>query len=582
MKKLGKYKGDFTVVKELKVLQDKMELLTEDVLDQLVNLEKLDLVGAGSEFESIPMSSHYSAMKNLKSFIAFHAYYENLDPIAKLTNLETIHICFTNLEKLPDLSALKNLENLTISHADEFCNLTGVENLTNLTHLDIGDTKVSSLAPLKNLAKLERLDIEDSPIDEDKARLLLELSQLACFTTLKRLDSDLISQDEWEVMDKNAMLENSESLRILDTSEIINRLENFDSETIESFEQICVNIQDLKTVFKGHIEERAENGGRDKIALLDTPLKENISKISEKTLTHLIEISFKSPNLSDSYELTVTILDEAIKRKSIVLQEAMSLAFIKAHDRYDAGHRFMSNSVYDTLADSHFAQFEESPLATMLLRTRSSLFLTVMNQGDELGELFYDYFTKATDKELARRVFDKYESYIYEEIRELNGDDVAADILETLESCAKESIITEQLIELSASLNIINEYLTEKNFDNLGKMLEKLENISTDILEDFEWYDVIEDISGDISKLSYNLVYSFFMKYISPELEYKNGKDLFFQLLFMIDSEKVKDDLSTGVEEAYLIEDREIFIELDVDEEAFEEFKESILKLMNP
>ena len=107
-------------------------------------------------------------------------------PIRDLTGLEfAINLTELHLghNRLSNVSALENLTNLTFLDLGInwlLSNVSALENLTNLTFLNLRGNRISDVSPLKNLTKLIELDIQ--------LNRLSDVSPLKNLTNLRFLD----------------------------------------------------------------------------------------------------------------------------------------------------------------------------------------------------------------------------------------------------------------------------------------------------------------------------------------------------------------------------------------------------------
>ena len=86
---------------------------------------------------------------------------EDLDPIGKLTNLETLYLY--DLKKITDVSPLAKLTKLTFLHIGHNSKLKSVKalgKLTKLKYLRLNSTKVADLSYIGNFSALKKLDLE--------------------------------------------------------------------------------------------------------------------------------------------------------------------------------------------------------------------------------------------------------------------------------------------------------------------------------------------------------------------------------------------------------------------------------------
>ena len=104
---------------------------------------------------------------------------EDLEPIGKLTNLETLYLY--DLKKITDVSPLSNLKKLTFLHIGHNSKLKSVKalgKLTKLKYLRLNSTKVADLSYIGNFSALKKLDLEKCPIDTKTVKHLKDCKKL--------------------------------------------------------------------------------------------------------------------------------------------------------------------------------------------------------------------------------------------------------------------------------------------------------------------------------------------------------------------------------------------------------------------
>lgn len=194
---------------------DNVSLLSTDydLLEKLVNLEKIKLVGIGSKDDAQKFFSELTKLKKLKTVEIVDSHIGSIDKLGDIENtvnlsitgnigggvwfsiediellgsderfdeLQSLSLKFINLEKIPNLKRLKELDSLAVSGQE----ITSVdENMVNwdkLTFLEISNTAVSSIDPdvVKQLKKLNSLDISYSKFKD--VYFINELPELESF-----------------------------------------------------------------------------------------------------------------------------------------------------------------------------------------------------------------------------------------------------------------------------------------------------------------------------------------------------------------------------------------------------------------
>ena len=117
---------------------------------------------------------------------------DDLKPIGKLTNLETLYLY--DLKKITDVSPLAKLTKLTFLHIGHNSRLKSVKSLTSLKklkYLRLNNTKFSDLSYIGKFAALYKLDISNCPIDEETVMHLPECKKLKKIV-LDPTDNDIL------------------------------------------------------------------------------------------------------------------------------------------------------------------------------------------------------------------------------------------------------------------------------------------------------------------------------------------------------------------------------------------------------
>ncbi len=514
--------------------------------------------------EPVEMPEEIALLSALKVFKSNFCAYENFEPLSRLKALVEISIESAQLKKVPDLKALKNLETLNIPDSYRLSDISGLKGVTSLKNLNIRHSKVKNLSPIYDLKQLETINIESTPVDDNKYTLISALTSLKSCKSLKEIDAESLSQEDWDALDKVQYQEK------LSNEEILSICKDAGGAGSKKFERACLSILNFKEVFEGEIEEVADFGERDKISFFDKALNQYISGFGDETLIHLIEISFADTRLMDSYELTIIVLHEAIRRKSVSVQDAMAKAFIRGQSGYDSGHRFFGSSVFDTLVDELFSEFEEGPLARVLLETDEQLLYSSQCYGDDVGDSFYDYFRKATDRDMAITVLARYKEFVFEEIARSEDEEDVDYIFESLKKLEGNSIVKEEIAELTKVLSVYSkavksERVAETEIFIREVMLDK----NSEYLKIVDWKNVFE-FEGklkDINAFDFDICYELLMKYIEIYNEDRNKIDSLFTLLYVVDKNKLQKNIIRDLDESKLIDDirYDSIFNLDVD-----------------
>lgn len=89
---------------------------------------------------------------------------EDISCLKYAENLKTCYLDNTNVSDLTPIAGLKNLKRLYIYNNEKVTDISALKDLTQLTILDISETKVTDITSLATLKNLERLDISKTDI----------------------------------------------------------------------------------------------------------------------------------------------------------------------------------------------------------------------------------------------------------------------------------------------------------------------------------------------------------------------------------------------------------------------------------
>ena len=136
--------------------------------------------------------SALSELINLKYLDVEYTTEDNLDKLAGLVNLEELEL--TAADSFKDISALRNMKQLQILHMPE-CGLEDLSDLAELTQLKelhIYGNSVSDLTPLKDLTQLQVLEIVNNPC--------ADISVLAGMPSMRELYLDSCPVEDFSVL----------------------------------------------------------------------------------------------------------------------------------------------------------------------------------------------------------------------------------------------------------------------------------------------------------------------------------------------------------------------------------------------
>ncbi len=509
------------------------------------------------------LPSAIAKLKNLKKFEILFCPVKNLDSLAALTNLEEIKITQTKLKDIDFLKKLVNLKKLDLNGSYDINTIDSLSDLINLEHLNISNSKIEDLQALSKLTKLEYLNIKGCFFDKSKTKLQNALLPLYTFKNLKTIKASHITQEEWDRRDVNETLKNK-----ISPEEIITILGNNNPALVE---EALNAIDDIETVFD--VSKYDADDNTLKIDVLDTAVSANISELSDKTLQNLIAVSFADTGMGDSYEVTILVTKEIIKRKSLAGQHHIVKAFINCTEYYDSGHRYYGSTVQDQLIDDLFPEFELVPLAELIL----SLDDGILNPeyGDNMCSLYPHVFSKIENNNVYEsRILEHLSNYIFENIE----DEIVQEILnEILEKDISENV-KKAVLNLKETTTITSNALKNESIADFETLLQKI-NISVPLAKfaNFDLEDVFKTLS--IKDLSYDLLFKTFL--LTIPLENTSANHQINKVLFTLNSEKLEQYLKSIPQEDEKLKEHLILIlnknvtnieEKYINKEAYKEF----------
>lgn len=361
--------------------------------------------------------------------------------------------------------------------------------------------------------------------------------------------------------------------------ELIELCKTFTEDRLKEFEDRVMEITDLEQTFGDEIErlndDESVESCLDRIPALDEVLKKYIDKISEEALAHLAGLSFQDGDKIGSYRFSKIIVDEALKRESILIQKAIAKAFVAAQDNYDEKYRYYDNNFFRMLQRDELSKFDESALAIVLGESEKWFFDHI--DGDETNTLYVNYFNKTEDAESCARIFSDYKRFIIK--KDIIGDcDTQEYLLGELNKLKGNALIGEKvegLIDISkliiAGFREYDEELTPKFFTQICNDLEALSFIN--------WYKIFGgDEPDNPVKLEYETAFNVLKE--TTYLESFTGRsaaNFFFNLLFDNDKDRLEKDMISEFEESGSMKEFGTRFYFEIDEDEYELFRDTVI-----
>ena len=127
-------------------------------LSKLKNLESLDIQSHGSHDLSF-----LNGLVDLQSLHIVIPRLEGVEVLSNLHNLRVLHIDSKDLKSIPSLTGLQNLESLILTNTT-MDDLSFLQDITNLHTLDLSSNEIEDLSPLGNLKNLANLTLDSNKI----------------------------------------------------------------------------------------------------------------------------------------------------------------------------------------------------------------------------------------------------------------------------------------------------------------------------------------------------------------------------------------------------------------------------------
>lgn len=130
-------------------------------LPKLGSLRHLALVCEGIDWDTDEHADLFAYLSNLRSLCLNHWPWENLTPLAGLSQLEHLDLRGGELSDIEGLGALSSLTQLSLSDFYSLSEISGIGSLSKLRKLRLLNMSVTSLEGLKGVRELSSIELED-------------------------------------------------------------------------------------------------------------------------------------------------------------------------------------------------------------------------------------------------------------------------------------------------------------------------------------------------------------------------------------------------------------------------------------
>ncbi|MBN1974207.1 MAG: hypothetical protein JW787_11245 [Sedimentisphaerales bacterium] len=141
---------------------NKLFLIELNPVSKLTNIESIQIYG--TQFKNI---KPFSNLHNLKELVMVSTQVSNIKPLSDLTKMENLTISDTLVSDIKPLKNLKNLRGLALAR-NHISNIEPIKGLTNLQSLVIWETQLPDLEPIKSLINLQKLNLSNYPSISDE------------------------------------------------------------------------------------------------------------------------------------------------------------------------------------------------------------------------------------------------------------------------------------------------------------------------------------------------------------------------------------------------------------------------------
>jgi Leucine-rich repeat (LRR) protein len=442
-----------TLPKEIENWQNLKKITLQDLFKKKEKMNFENVFFRNEKGTELPPA--LSGLSHLEEFKLMYCPVANLAPLASLKKLKRIKVVQAELNDIRGVKELTNLESLELGNSYHVNSIESLSELTNLKSLDISDMKIKNINPLKKLTRLEFLNVNNCSFDKSKSKVMQALLPLYAFEHLTEVEATNITLEEWETRDKN------DAQKVCLNSEDILTILKDKEKSLRELEDALNSIVEMESLFRVNRYD-AEDRTLE-IKILDSAVSSRIEDLSDETLSKLVKVSFADTSMGDSYEVTIIVIKEMIRRKSVEGQKIVVEAFMDCTEYYDPGHRYYGSTVQDQLIDNLFSQFESEPLAILLLRVGDGLLSS--DYGDNMFSLYPSLFSKMGDCLYEEAIIENLSFFIIEHHENRY-------VLEGLNSILNEEISSasrKAVEEIKQTLKLINSDFQGNNTANIAR-----------------------------------------------------------------------------------------------------------------
>lgn len=165
---------------------DKLDLIIKQCISLFPSIKKLTIKNWNFYNSTVDILGHFYNFEQLtKLYLVFNDI-NNIEGLGSCINLLYLDLSDNNIDNIEELGNLTKLEDLNLNNqflnflTDDKLSLKGLENLTNLIHLNVQNTKIddNDVLLLEKLYNMTQLDLSHNP----------NITNIFCLSRLKKLN----------------------------------------------------------------------------------------------------------------------------------------------------------------------------------------------------------------------------------------------------------------------------------------------------------------------------------------------------------------------------------------------------------